>query len=61
MLYARSQIVETTVLVRNPRENLDTAAHLHVEYFGEHRPVSTVMGVSDVALPDHLVETGATA
>ncbi|MFF8840265.1 RidA family protein [Streptomyces sp. NPDC015130] len=55
----RSQIVETTVLVRNLRENFDTTARLHAEYFGEHRPASTVMGVSDLALPDQLMEIGA--
>lgn len=55
----RSQIVETTVLVRKLRENFDTTARLHAEYFGEHRPASTVMGVSDLALPDQLVEIGA--
>ncbi|ULR53450.1 Rid family hydrolase [Streptomyces deccanensis] len=55
----RGQIVETTVLVRNLRENFDTTARLHAEYFGEHRPTSTVMGVSDLALPDQLVEIGA--
>ncbi|MET9718525.1 RidA family protein [Streptomyces rochei] len=56
---ARSQIVETTVLVRHLRENFDMTARLHAEYFGEHRPTSTVMGVSDLALPDQLVEIGA--
>ncbi|MFE7558824.1 RidA family protein [Kitasatospora sp. NPDC057500] len=55
----RSQIVETTVLVRNLRENFEAAARLHADYFGEHRPTSTVMGVSDLALPDQLVEIGA--
>ncbi|MFB9603675.1 RidA family protein [Streptomyces roseofulvus] len=55
----RSQIAETTVLVRNLRENFDTTARLHAEYFGEHRPTSTVMGVLDLALPDQLVEIGA--
>lgn len=55
----RGQIVETTVLVRNLRENFDVTARLHAEYFGEHRPASTVMGVSDLALPDQLVEIGA--
>ncbi|MER7742526.1 RidA family protein [Streptomyces sp. NPDC096538] len=55
----RSQIVETTVLVRNLRENFDATARLHSEYFGTHRPSSTVMGVSDLALPDQLVEIGA--
>lgn len=55
----RDQIVETTVLVRNLRENFDTVARLHVAYCGDHRPTSTVMGVSDLALPDQLVEIGA--
>ncbi|MEU6394764.1 Rid family hydrolase [Streptomyces sp. NPDC046939] len=55
----RRQIVETTVLVRNLRENFDAVARLHAEYFGEHRPASTVMGVVDLALPDQLVEIGA--
>jgi enamine deaminase RidA (YjgF/YER057c/UK114 family) len=56
---SRRQIVETTVLVRNLRENFDTTARLHAAYFGEHRPTSTVMGVFDLALPDQLVEIGA--
>ncbi|MGW0484844.1 RidA family protein [Nonomuraea sp. NPDC003214] len=55
----RGQIVETTVLVRNLRENFDTTARLHAEYVGEHRPTSTVLGVADLALPDQLVEIGA--
>ncbi|MYY87533.1 MULTISPECIES: Rid family hydrolase [unclassified Streptomyces] len=55
----RSQIVETRVLVRNLRENFETTARLHAEYFGEHRPTSTVMGIADLALPDQLVEIGA--
>ncbi|MEU3299653.1 Rid family hydrolase [Streptomyces sp. NPDC006678] len=55
----RGQIVESTVLVMNLRENFDTTSRLHAEYFGEHRPTSTVMGVSDLALPDQLVEIGA--
>ena len=55
----RGQIVETTVLVRNLRENFDATARLHSGYFGEHRPTSTVLGVSDLALPDQLVEIGA--
>ncbi|MEU4092332.1 RidA family protein [Streptomyces sp. NPDC026673] len=55
----RDQIVETTILVRNLREHFDTVARLHAEYCGDHRPTSTVMGVSDLALPDQLVEIGA--
>ncbi|MFJ3505400.1 Rid family hydrolase [Streptomyces sp. NPDC090135] len=55
----RGQVVETTVLVKNLRDNFDMTARLHAEYFGEHRPASTVMGISDLALPDQLVEIGA--
>ncbi|MGP4086071.1 RidA family protein [Streptomyces sp. KR55] len=55
----RDQIVETTVLVRNLRDHFDTVARLHVAYVGDRRPTSTVMGVSDLALPEQLVEIGA--
>ncbi|MET8539866.1 Rid family hydrolase [Kitasatospora sp. NPDC004799] len=55
----RGQVVETTVLVRNLRENFESTARLHAEYFGKHRPASTVMGISDLALPDQLVEIAA--
>ncbi|MBW8707236.1 2-iminobutanoate/2-iminopropanoate deaminase [Streptomyces sp. MBT84] len=55
----RSQIVESTVLVKNLRENFDATARLHAAYFGEHWPTSTTIGVSDLALPDQLVEIGA--
>ncbi|MFF7160777.1 RidA family protein [Streptomyces sp. NPDC008086] len=53
------QIVETTVLVKGLRDHFDSVARLHAEYFGDHRPASTVLGVSDLALPDQLVEIGA--
>ncbi|WP_406264446.1 Rid family hydrolase [Actinacidiphila glaucinigra] len=55
----RDQIVETTVLVRGLRDHFDTVARLHAAYCGDHRPTSTVMGVSGLALPDRLVEIGA--
>ncbi|MFD0782797.1 RidA family protein [Micromonospora azadirachtae] len=56
---SRNQIVETNVLVRNLRENFDTLARLHAAYVGDHRPTSTVLGISDLALPEQLVEVGA--
>ncbi|UUN28299.1 RidA family protein [Streptomyces sp. FIT100] len=55
----RNQIVETTVLLVNLRQDFDTAARLHAEYFEKHRPTSTVMGVAGLALPDQLIEIGA--
>ncbi|MEV8090713.1 RidA family protein [Streptomyces nigra] len=56
---ARNQIVETTVLVKELRKHFDTVARLHAEYCGENRPTSTVMGVSELALPQQLIEIGA--
>ncbi|MEU3854961.1 Rid family hydrolase [Streptomyces sp. NPDC029554] len=55
----RSHVVQTTVLVRNLRENFAATARLHSDYFGQHRPTSTVTGVPDLALPEQLVEIGA--
>ncbi|MET9109497.1 RidA family protein [Streptomyces zhihengii] len=55
----RAQVVETTILVRNLREHFGSLAPFHAQYFGEHRPTSTVMGVSDLALPEQLIEVGA--
>ncbi|MFD5572579.1 RidA family protein [Streptomyces cadmiisoli] len=56
---ARNQIVETTTLVVDLRENFDTLARLHAQYFDQHRPTSTAMGVVELALPDQLIEIGA--
>ncbi|AWW36024.1 RidA family protein [Streptomyces cadmiisoli] len=56
---ARNQIVETTTLVVDLRENFETLARLHAQYFDRHRPTSTAMGVVELALPDQLIEIGA--
>ena len=55
----RNQIVETTVLVMNLRENFDTTERLHAEYFDQHSPASTLIGVAALALPDQLFEISA--
>lgn len=57
----RDQIAETTVYVKDLREHFEDIARLHREYFGEHRPTSTVLGVVDLALPPQLVEISAVA
>src|SRR3712207_1911461 len=57
----REHVVQTTVYVKDLRRNFDAIARLHAEYFGEHRPTSTVLGVVDLALPDQLVEIAAVA
>jgi enamine deaminase RidA (YjgF/YER057c/UK114 family) len=57
----KDQIVETVVYVKNLREYFDDIARLHREYFGDHRPTSTLVGVVDLALPPQLVEISAVA
>ena len=57
----RQHVVQTTVYVKDLRRNFDVIGRLHAEYFGEHRPTSTVLGVVDLALPEQLVEIAAVA
>ena len=57
----REQVVQTTVYVKELRRHFDAIARLHAEYFGAHRPTSTVLGVADLALPAQLVEIAAVA
>ncbi|MGH2597978.1 MAG: RidA family protein [Dehalococcoidia bacterium] len=57
----RNQVVQTTVYVKDLRRRFDEIARLHAEYFGEHRPPSTVLGVVDLAEPLQLVEIAAVA
>jgi enamine deaminase RidA (YjgF/YER057c/UK114 family) len=58
---SRSQIVATTVYVKNLRAHFKEISRLHKEYFGDHRPTSTLLGVADLALPQQLVEISALA
>ncbi len=57
----REHVVQTTVYVKDLRQHFDAIARLHAEYFGGHRPTSTVLGVVDLALPEQLVEIAAVA
>jgi 2-iminobutanoate/2-iminopropanoate deaminase len=57
----KDQIVETMVYVKDLRAHFDDIARLHREYFGDHRPTSTLVGVVDLALPPQLVEISAVA
>jgi 2-iminobutanoate/2-iminopropanoate deaminase len=57
----KDQIVETMVYVTNLREHFEDIARLHREYFGDHRPTSTLVGVVDLALPPQMVEISAVA
>ena len=57
----REHVVQTTVYVKDLRRHFDEIARLHAEYFGEHQPTSTVLGVVELALPQQLVEIAAVA
>jgi enamine deaminase RidA (YjgF/YER057c/UK114 family) len=57
----KDQIVETMVYVKNLREHFEDIARLHREYFENHRPTSTLLGVVELAQPPQLVEISAIA
>jgi len=58
---SRHQIVSTTIYMRNLREHMEEMNRLHREYFGDHRPTSTLLGVAELAVPEQLVEIAAVA
>jgi 2-iminobutanoate/2-iminopropanoate deaminase len=58
---SRRQIVSTTIYVRDLREHLEEISRIHREYFDDHRPTSTLLGVADLAVPEQLVEISAVA
>ncbi|WP_331719330.1 RidA family protein [Streptomyces sp. NBC_00158] len=55
----RSQIISMKIYTKDLRQNFDTAARLHKEYVGKHRTTDTIVGVSDLAFADQLVEIEA--
>ncbi|WP_327035035.1 Rid family hydrolase [Micromonospora ureilytica] len=55
----RRQVIRTTVILTNLRENFGSAAAAHSAYFGDHRPTSTTFGAVELALPGQVVEIGA--
>jgi enamine deaminase RidA (YjgF/YER057c/UK114 family) len=58
---SRTQIVQTTVYVKDLPRHFQAIERLHADYFGHHRPSSTVLGAVDLALPEQLVEIAAVA
>lgn len=52
----RNQIVSQTLYVVNLRENFEVTASGNVNYFGAHRPVSTIVGVPDLGFPGQVIE-----
>jgi enamine deaminase RidA (YjgF/YER057c/UK114 family) len=52
----RNQIVSQTLYVVNLRQNAAATMQGNLGYFGDHRPASTVLGVTELALPGQLIE-----
>ncbi|MET9750096.1 RidA family protein [Streptomyces ardesiacus] len=52
----RNQVVSQTLYVVNLRQNAQAAAEGNREYFGDHRPASTVLGVTELTLPGQVIE-----
>ncbi|WBB60961.1 Rid family hydrolase [Streptomyces sp. WMMC500] len=52
----RNQIVSQTVYGVHLGQNAAAISAGNLAYFGAHRPVSTVVGVSELAFPGQLVE-----
>ncbi|MFB8774256.1 RidA family protein [Streptomyces broussonetiae] len=52
----RNQVVSQTLYVVNLRQNAASTAEGNLGYFGDHRPASTVVGVTELTLPGQVVE-----
>jgi enamine deaminase RidA (YjgF/YER057c/UK114 family) len=52
----RNQVVSQTLYVVNLRQNAAATAEGNLEYFGNHRPASTVLGVPELTLPGQVIE-----
>lgn len=57
----RTQIVENAIYAVDLERNFAAFSAAHSEYFGDHRPVSSVFGVAALAVPGQLVEISAIA
>ncbi|MDQ1064713.1 RidA family protein [Streptomyces canus] len=53
----RNQIVSQTLYVVNLQQNARAVSEGNLRYFGDHRPVSTVLGVCELTFPGQVVET----
>jgi len=49
-------VVRTTMYVVNLRENADVVATVHKEFFGDHRPAATMVGVESLYREEMLFE-----
>ncbi|MFD7656050.1 RidA family protein [Actinosynnema sp. NPDC059797] len=52
----RNQVVSQTLYVVDLRQNAAALAEGNLGYFGDHRPASTVLGVTELTVPGQVVE-----
>ncbi|MES4904310.1 MULTISPECIES: RidA family protein [unclassified Streptomyces] len=52
----RNQVVSQTLYVVNLRQNAAATAESNLGYFGDHRPASTVVGVTELTFPGQVIE-----
>ncbi|MGW6906119.1 RidA family protein [Streptomyces sp. NPDC054940] len=52
----RNQVVSQTLYVVDLRQNATATAEGNLAYFGDHRPASTVLGVSELTFPGQVIE-----
>ncbi|WP_106403128.1 RidA family protein [Actinocorallia populi] len=52
----RNQIVSQTLYLVDLRQNAAAVAEGNLGYFGDHRPASTVLGVTELTLPGQVIE-----
>lgn len=52
----RNQVVAQTLYVVNLRQNAAATAEGNLAYFGDHRPASTVLGVTELTFPGQVIE-----
>jgi enamine deaminase RidA (YjgF/YER057c/UK114 family) len=55
----RKQIISQTVYMVDVRRNAQAVMEGNLAYFGDHRPVSTVLGVAELAFPGQAIEISA--
>ncbi|MFI8850081.1 RidA family protein [Streptomyces sp. NPDC053499] len=52
----RNQIVSQTLYLMNLQQNAAATMEGNLRYFGDHRPASTVVGVTELTMPGQLIE-----
>ncbi|ASQ92105.1 MULTISPECIES: RidA family protein [unclassified Streptomyces] len=52
----RNQVISQTLYVVNLRQHATATAEGNLAYFGDHRPASTVLGVTELTFPGQVIE-----